>query len=351
MNNKHAALVQSLLQEKDDPQPEMEQWRKALCLSAPNFVSSVREESICFIFCDLETGGLGKNVDILQFAFAKAVSTEVSPENLKDSKLSFHILPTKKIDASASKVTGSHVRYKIGEKTLVNREGRVLLNVTPAVAAQKIVYYLNSKFTLNNGQILLVAQNGFVFDRSRFIRFLKNSNALDKLLNKEQIYFGDSLPPCRKTFKSYISSRNLCNVYQFLFQETFEAHGALADLLPLRRICLQSIHSDVLTKQVKSEAKPLCFLPEKSDFDVHRVQNTNDLFCSLKLDKPSKRLANSGTCHWKSALLLEMWSKFGTIEYIRFFARKERRSKIAGVTRDVKELCHIYKSFWILRKN
>ena len=94
-------------------------------------------DSICFIFYDLETGGLGKKIaDILQFAFAKAVFTEVSPMNLKDSQLSFHILPTKKIDASALKVNGLHVSYKIGEETLVNREGRVLPIVTPAVASR-----------------------------------------------------------------------------------------------------------------------------------------------------------------------------------------------------------------------
>ena len=231
LNNEHTALVQSLLEEKDDPQPKMEQWRKACCLSAPNFVSLAREESVCFIFYDIETGRLGKNADILQFAFAKAAFTEVTPDNPKESQLSFHILPTKRIDASASKVNGLHVSYKIGEKTLVNREGRVLPTVTPAVAAQKIVIYLNSESALNNRQILLVARNGSVFDRPRFIQFLKNNNALDNLLNKEQTYFGDSLPLCRKTFKSYISSRNLCNVYQFLFQETFEAHDALADVL------------------------------------------------------------------------------------------------------------------------
>ena len=100
-------------------------------------------------------------------------------------------------------------------------------------------------------------------------------------------------------------------MYQFLFQETFEAHDVLADVLAFRRICLQSIHSDVLTKQVKSEAKPLSYLLEKLDFDVHRVQNTNNLFRLLKLEKPSKRPANSGI---SPALLLEMWSKFGTIE-------------------------------------
>ena len=219
-------------------------------------------------------------------------------------------------------MNGLHVSYKIGEKTLVNREGRVLPTVTPAVAAQKIVDYLNSKSALNNRPILSVAHNGSVLDQPRFIQFLKNNNALDNLLNKEQISFGDSLPPCRRTFKSYISSRNFCNVYQFLFQETFEAHDALADVLAHRRICLQSIHSDVLTKQAKSEPKPLCFLLEKLDFDVHRVQNTNDLFCLLKLEKPSKQLANSGI---SPALLLEMWSKFGTIECVRFFARNERR--------------------------
>ena len=87
------------------------------------------------------------------------------------------------------------------------------------------------RWTIYNRQILLVAHNGSVFDRPRFIQFLKNNNALYMLLNKEQIYFGDSLPPCRKNLKSYISSRNLCNVYQFLFLETFEAHDALADVL------------------------------------------------------------------------------------------------------------------------
>ena len=268
LNNEHAALVQSLLEEKDDPQPKMEQWRKAHCLSTPNFVSLIREESICFIFYDLEMGRLRKNADILQLAFTKAVSTEVSPENLKDSQLSFHILPTKRIDAAASKVNGLHVSYKIGEKTLVNREGRVLPTVTPTVATQKNVDYQNNESALNNRQVLLVAHNGSILDQPHFIKFLINNNALDKLLNKEQIYFGDSLPSCRKNFKSYISSRNLCNVYQFLFLETFEAHDALEDVLALCRICLQSIHSDMFTKQVKSEGKPLCYLLEKSDFDV-----------------------------------------------------------------------------------
>ena len=108
-------------------------------------------------------------------------------------------------------------------------------------------------------------------------------------------------------------------MYQFLFQETFEAHDALADVLALRRICLQFIHSDMLTKQVKSEANPLCYLPEKSDLDVHLVQSTNDLFRLLKLDKPSKRLATSGI---SPALLLEMWSKFGTTECIRYFCKE-----------------------------
>ena len=55
LNNEHATLVQSLLEEKANPQPEMEQWRKARCLSAPNFVSLIGEGSVCFIFYNLET--------------------------------------------------------------------------------------------------------------------------------------------------------------------------------------------------------------------------------------------------------------------------------------------------------
>ena len=162
-----------------------------------------------FHFYDTETGALGKMPIFFKSHSLKLSSLKLLQIAQKTQKLSFHILPTKRIDASASKVNGLHVSYKIGEKTLADREGTVLPTVTPAVAAQKIANYLNSESALNNRQILLVAHNGSVFDRPRFIQFLKNNNALDNLLNKEQIYFGDSLPPCRKTFKSYISSRNL----------------------------------------------------------------------------------------------------------------------------------------------
>ena len=87
-------------------------------------------------------------------------------------------------------------------------------------------------------------------------------------------------------------------MYQFLFQETFEAYDSLADVLALSRICLQPIHSDVLTKQVKSEAKPKSYLLEKSDFDVHRVQNTNDSLRLLKQDKPSLETITSEFRHF-----------------------------------------------------
>ena len=113
-------------------------------------------------------------------------------------------------------------------------------------------------------------------------------------------------------------------MYRFLFQKPFEADDALADILAFCRICLQSIHSDVLIKQVKSEAKPLCYLLEKSDFDVYRVKN---FFRLLKLDKPSKRLANSGI---SPALLLEMWSKFGTTECNGFLQEKSGDRKMLG---------------------
>ena len=83
-------------------------------------------------------------------------------------------------------MSGLHVSYKTGEKTLVNRDDRVLPTVTPAAAAEKFVNYLNSESTLNNRQVLFVAHNGSVFNRPRFIQFLKNNNALDKLLLKQR---------------------------------------------------------------------------------------------------------------------------------------------------------------------
>ena len=60
LNNEHTALVQSLLEEKDDPHPKLEQWRKACCLSTPNFVSLTREESVSFIFMKKKQEGLEK---------------------------------------------------------------------------------------------------------------------------------------------------------------------------------------------------------------------------------------------------------------------------------------------------
>ena len=46
LNNEHAALVQSLLEEKDNPQPEMEQWKPIAFLLLILFLSLERKVSV-----------------------------------------------------------------------------------------------------------------------------------------------------------------------------------------------------------------------------------------------------------------------------------------------------------------
>ena len=83
-----------------------------------------------------------------------------------------------------------------GKKSLVDKHGKILHAVSPQVAAQKIVDFLNQDCRMNGRCTLLIAHNGRNFDEECLITFLKRNEVFDNIEEEQNLYFGDSLPAC-----------------------------------------------------------------------------------------------------------------------------------------------------------
>ena len=137
----------------------------------------------------------------IQIAFAKDSS---SNESTRDIQFSLHVLPTRKLSPSASRTNGLYISYFSGKKSLVDKHGKILHAVSPQVAAQKIVESQDRR--MNGRRTLLIAHNvnGRNFDEERLINFLKRNKVFDNIEEKQNLYFGDSLPACRKVLKNKV---------------------------------------------------------------------------------------------------------------------------------------------------
>ena len=111
------------------------------------------------------------------------------------------------------------------------------------MAAQKIVDFLNQDCRINARHTLLIVHNGRNSDEERLINFLKRNKVFDNIEEKQNLYFGDSLPACPKVLRNKIKSKSLDILYRSLSNETFEAHDALSDVVVLERICCNSSYS------------------------------------------------------------------------------------------------------------
>ena len=206
----------------------------------------------------------------------------------------------------------------LAEKSrLLDKHGKILHTVSPQVAAQKIVDFLNQDCRMKGRRTLLIAHNGRNFDEERFINFLKSNKVFDSIEEKRNLYFGDSLPACRKVLKNKVKSKSLGIVYRFLFNETFEAHDALSDVVALRRICCNSSYSFELIKEIKTEAKNLLSVLQDIDVESQKKKDENDLFRMRKLKKTSKKLVKS-ICSYPERNVENIWDQ----GMCAFFGRK-----------------------------
>ena len=165
------------------------------------------------VFCDLETGGLAKDADILQISGVHG-----------DNKFDCYVKPTKQISPFASKVTG------------LTSLGQVLfLNGSPVPAyplhdaLQMFVDWLR-----DIGKCVLVGHNFRSFDFPRILRALQNVDLYDdfKLVCDGGI---DTMPLFREAFpeEKKHSQEHLC---KSLLGLQYGAHNALEDVESLQKL-------------------------------------------------------------------------------------------------------------------
>ena len=104
---------------------------------------------ITVLYYDLETGGLKKDAEVLQVSISAASSSD------HPSEISLYVLPTKKVDSAATKVHGLSVSYATGQKTLVDKDGKLLPTASLQKAAEEVSQLLY-KMKSNNEQLLLI---------------------------------------------------------------------------------------------------------------------------------------------------------------------------------------------------
>ena len=157
----------------------------------------IKDNVSCFYY-NIKSDCLSKHTDILQIAFMK---TSSSNDSTRDIQFSLHALPTRKVSPSGSRTNGLYLRYSSRRKSFVDKHRKIHNAVSPQVAAQKIVDFLNQDCRTNDRCTLLIAHNGRNFDEERLINFLKRNKVFDNIGEKQNLYFGDSLPSCRKVLK------------------------------------------------------------------------------------------------------------------------------------------------------
>ena len=241
----------------DHPSPHVYkaiEWMKEKCPRYGNDkVSSTdgkcKDRDIRLAFYDLETGGFGKDADLLQVCF--------HCNGVDD--LDLHIMPEKGIEPSVTKVHRLSVSCSTEEKRLVNCKGELKDTVTVKYAASKIVEFVKQVMS-GDTPVILVAHNDNSFDHDRLLSFPERNHELYELSESfpETLFFGDSLPTVRKLkTKPDLLSWKLSDVYRKFFAEDFTAHDAVADVTARGRIIFHSPSATILQSGIKSTCKSL----------------------------------------------------------------------------------------------
>ena len=206
-------------------------------------------------------------------------------------------------------------------------------------AVTHILEFLKSEMVKGTEQILLVAHNGHTFDQSRLISFLDKGGRSN--IDEKCLYFGDSLPACRNVFKGKTKSFKLVDVHKFLFpDQSFIAHDALEDVRALKSICFHSKYEEQMVREIFGNSRQLASIRLKESYDSEVRHNENCLTKLLSLDRLSQNMVKLGI---SVKILKEMWSKFGPKMCLSFFATKQKQGKLPRVTKDINELCKLYK--------
>lgn len=182
------------------------------------------------LIVDIETTGLGSDAEIIQLS---CITQGIPPFNR-------YVLPDMKfISPSATKVHGICVTYAKGAKHLEKR-GQLLKSVSQQQGLTDFVNLL-CDLQLDDSRIYLVAHNGNKFDFPILLRSLREQELLQKFLSLKPLLL-DSLTVITEEMKMSTSplkghkGKSLTSVYNKLFDEEFNAHDSLDDVIALQRI-------------------------------------------------------------------------------------------------------------------
>ena len=181
-----------------------------------------------FIIFDTETTCTGKHAEICQLS-------AINESNL--AIFSKYILPTSNVSSRATRVNKLSVKNINGKRQLL-KENQPVETVSLDVALQEFLTFLDSSHHKEFYRVLL-GHNSSTFDTPILLR---NSDAnFQRRLKDLNVYFAGSLVLGKDLLKEkhpalQLTSGQLCksnqsSLFSHLFNENFEAHDALEDVV------------------------------------------------------------------------------------------------------------------------
>ena len=181
------------------------------CETIPDMV--LDKENNPKLFFDLETTGLGRNVDIIQIA-----------ASCGDKMFNRYVLPRKTITKGATGATG--ITYENGD---LIRNNKPLSAVTIPVALMDFVDFIKTF-----DKPVIIGHNIAAFDVPILFNRLKEFNMVAEF-NSNISYFVDTLTLARAKYKRpHIENHKQETLVRTLLGKTYDAHNAESDVRALQ---------------------------------------------------------------------------------------------------------------------
>ena len=200
-------------------------------LSPSDLVELVPNGSRCAVFFDLETTSTSREAQLTQIA---------ARVHNQDQSFSQYLLPTEPTNLFAALYTGINVRT--GDSLTVG--GTVVESTSQKEGLLRFIQWLKGL----GKPVVLVAHSCFNFDMRVLVNAVMREGLMDEFSECVD-GFNDSLPLLKSSFPKQ-RRYGLEDLYQAVFNETFDVHNATADVAALDRLMTKAgadAHSKAVT--------------------------------------------------------------------------------------------------------
>ncbi|XP_048514965.1 DNA polymerase III PolC-type-like [Athalia rosae] len=231
----------------------------------------VNQEDFNIVYFDFETSGFEKNADVLQTA-----------AKLKDYSFSVYAMPTKKINPSASKVTGLHQDCV----TLHLRDKEV-----EAITFKDALLSFQEFLNISCKPFLLVAHNA-AFDTGHLIRAIIQNSMVETF--KNVVDFSDTLSILKKIYPERRGPGlfKLSKLAEDLLQQNGDFHESLDDVQVLQQLSSKFIGSEKLINSRKSYVE--CLVNEAKSQKADMLMPSSKILEGIVSDNMLEKIANAG---------------------------------------------------------